>query len=73
MLRYSLPALILSNLVPVAGVILFDWNVSAILLLYWAENAIIGFFNVLKMSMAQGQKRSSRFSTAKRGRDKFLS
>lgn len=59
MLRFSIPALVLSNLVPVAGVLLFGWNVSSILLLYWAENAVIGFFNVLKMALSQGPKKTS--------------
>ena len=68
MLRFSVPALILSNLVPVAGVLLFDWNVSAILLLYWAENAIIGFFNVLKLALCQGPKKTSFHAPGKGGR-----
>ena len=58
MLRFSVLALVLSNLIPIAGVLFFDWSVAAILLLYWAENAIIGFINVLKMAVSQGLKKS---------------
>jgi hypothetical protein len=59
MLRFSIPALVLSNLVPVLGVLFFDWSVAAILLLYWAENVIIGLFNVFKMAISQGPKKTA--------------
>ena len=45
----SSAVLILSNLVPLIGVILFDWKVGIILVLYWLESIIIGAFNVLKI------------------------
>ena len=41
--------LILANLVPLAGVLLANWDVGDIMLLFWAESAVIGLFNVLKM------------------------
>ena len=48
---WSLPqlALLLANLVPVFGVLYLDWDVSSIIVLYWAENLIIGGFTLLKM------------------------
>lgn len=48
---WSLPqlALLLANLVPVFGVFYLDWDVSSIIVLYWAENLIIGGFTLLKM------------------------
>jgi hypothetical protein len=49
---YSRPsslALILANLVPLAGVLYFSWSVLDILLLYWAESVVIGIVNVLRM------------------------
>lgn len=52
--RVSIGALILFNLIPLIGVLFFGWNLSAIMFLYWFENIIIGFFNVLKMAKAQG-------------------
>lgn len=50
-------ALVLANLVPLAGVLWFDWNVWTILGVYWLENGIVGFFNVLKMSAVAGAAR----------------
>jgi hypothetical protein len=51
-LRPSVLALVAANLVPLAGVFLFDWEVFPLLLLFWFENVIIGFFNALKMLFA---------------------
>lgn len=45
----SLFVLILANLLPVAGVLLWGWNVFEIVVLYWFENVVIGAINVLKM------------------------
>jgi len=44
MFRISTGSLILSNLVPLFGVLFFGWSISTILILYWSENAIIGFY-----------------------------
>jgi hypothetical protein len=51
--RPSAYVLILANLIPVAGVLLFDWNVLSILMLYWAESVVIGIINVLRMICCQ--------------------
>jgi hypothetical protein len=50
LLRPSSIALVFANLVPLAGVFLFDWQVFDILMLYWAENVVIGVVNVLRMA-----------------------
>lgn len=42
-------SLLAANLVPLIGVWYFGWNISSIMLLYWAESAIIGYFTVRKM------------------------
>ncbi len=42
------------NLVPLVGVVFWGWNVATILVLYWAENGIIGAHNVPKMLLARG-------------------
>ncbi|MHC4147654.1 MAG: DUF6498-containing protein [Planctomycetota bacterium] len=47
--RPSSLVLILANLIPLAGVLLFQWDILAIMLLYWAESIIIGYINVFKM------------------------
>ena len=45
--------LLLANLVPVFGVLLFDWQVIDILILYWTESVVIGVINVLRMMRCQ--------------------
>ncbi len=52
MLPTSSVLLIAANLVPVVGVARGGWNIFDILFIYWAESAIIGVFNVLKMLTA---------------------
>jgi hypothetical protein len=47
----SLLALIGANLIPLAGVFFFGWDVTFIVLLYWIENLIAGFYNILKMAI----------------------
>lgn len=47
-------ALVLANLVPLAGVLFFGWDVMTILVLYWLENGIVGLFNVARMAIARG-------------------
>ncbi len=49
----SLLSLLLANMIPIYGVIYSDWSVFNILLLYWSESLIIGFYNVLKMLRIQ--------------------
>ena len=42
-------ALVAANLIPLAGALFFGWDLGMIMLLYWAESAIIGFFNLCKI------------------------
>jgi hypothetical protein len=44
-----LAALVLTNLLPMAGVLWFGWDLGAIVVLYWLENLIIGFYTIVKM------------------------
>jgi len=53
-LRASPLALVTANLMPLLGVLAFNWNVTPIMVFYWAENLVVGFYNVLKMRRAQG-------------------
>jgi hypothetical protein len=48
-LLISLTALVLANLVPLAGAVWLGWSVLDIMMLFWLENVIIGAFNVLRM------------------------
>lgn len=55
MFRISIGSLFVSNLIPLIGMLFFGWSVSTILILYWSENVIIGFYNVIKMALAKGE------------------
>jgi hypothetical protein len=50
----SVVLLVLFNLVPLAGVLLWGWSVGTILVLYWVENGIVGALNIPKMLLASG-------------------
>jgi len=44
-------ALIAANAVPLVGVIGFGWDLGALMLLYWLESAVVGFYNIMKMAV----------------------
>ena len=46
-------ALVLANCIALAGVLFGGWDAFSIVLLYWAENLVIGTYNILKMVLAQ--------------------
>lgn len=54
--RIPVLALVLANLVPIFGVLLFDWNARNLLLLYWMENLVVGGYTLLRMLHAGGLK-----------------
>lgn len=43
-------ALIVANTIPLWGVLYLSWDAFYILLLYWAENIAVGFYNILKIA-----------------------
>lgn len=45
---FSLTALVVANLIPLVGTLFFGWSAGSILVLYWAENVILGGYTVLK-------------------------
>lgn len=47
-------ALMIANLMPLLGVLIWDWRIGDIMLLYWAESAVVGFYNLLKMQRVAG-------------------
>ena len=53
--RVSVALLVLTNLIPLAGVLWLRWNLLLILALYWIENGIVGAINIVKILMARGQ------------------
>ena len=48
--------LVLVNLIPLLGVLFLGWDVFSIIILYWMESAVIGFFNILKMQKINNYK-----------------
>jgi Family of unknown function (DUF6498) len=44
--------LVAANLVPLVGVLLWDWSVFALLALFWMENVMLGVFFALRMLCA---------------------
>jgi len=46
-----IPAII-SNAIPLIGVLFFSWNIGHIVILYWIENIILGFWNVPRIFFA---------------------
>jgi hypothetical protein len=47
-------ALVAANLIPLLGVAFFGWSLWTILVLYWVENGIVGFWSVPKILLAEG-------------------
>ncbi|MFT4688862.1 MAG: hypothetical protein ACJASX_000303 [Limisphaerales bacterium] len=50
--KTSVVALVSMNLIPVFGVFFAGWDAGTIMLVYWAENLVVGFYNILKMALA---------------------
>jgi hypothetical protein len=48
----SVAALLVANLIPLVGVVFFGWSLATILVIYWLENGIVGFWNVPRMALA---------------------
>ena len=46
---YSIISLIIVNLVAIFGVLFLNWSLFLVLLLYWMESFVIGFFTVIKI------------------------
>ena len=47
-------ALVIANAIPLIGVVFFGWSLITILVLFWIENGIIGFWNIPKILLARG-------------------
>ncbi len=53
--RASIALLIAANLVPVFGVLYWDWDVFALLFLFWCENVVIGLFGIARTAVFSGR------------------
>lgn len=60
-------SLLLINLVPLAGVFLYNWNANSLILFYVAETILIGIIHVIKMSAlwVMNSKRESALSVVR--------
>ena len=47
-------ALVAANLVPIGGVLFLGWDLAEVMVLFWAESAVIGFYHLLKMAKLGG-------------------
>jgi Family of unknown function (DUF6498) len=45
--------LALANMIPVIGVIIWEWNLFDIMALYWSECLMIGILNIFRMALAR--------------------
>ena len=46
-------ALLIANAIPLVGVLFFGWSLLTILVLFWIENGIVGFWNVPRILLAR--------------------
>ena len=47
-------SLIISNLIPLVGVLILNWSIYPILIAYWIENIIVGYFTYIKIPLLKG-------------------
>jgi hypothetical protein len=47
------------NLLPAFGILFLGWSMVSIMVLYWIENVIVGFFTILKMAFATAETEGS--------------
>jgi hypothetical protein len=45
--------LVVANAIPLVGVLFFGWSLWTILVLYWLENGIVGFWNICRILVAR--------------------
>lgn len=59
--------LVLVNLIPIFGVIFWNWNAFDIIVLYWIENIVIGVCNIPRIIMAQVPVYGTNYLNSKEG------
>ena len=52
--NWSVASLIAANLIPLFGTLFLSWTSGDVLIVYWVETAVIGFYAILKMPVAWG-------------------
>jgi hypothetical protein len=51
--RWTITAILVGNLIPVAGVLFLGWDAAQILMLYWVENVVVGLLTLPRILAAQ--------------------
>lgn len=51
----AVAGLVAANLVPLAGVLAFGWDLHSILVIYWLENGVVGLESAAKILRASGE------------------
>lgn len=52
--QWAVAAIVISNLIPVFGVAVLGWDAAPILMLYWAENIVVGLLTLPRILAARG-------------------
>ena len=52
MRKPSVYSLVVTNLIPIFGVLFLHWSLFSVMFFYWLESAIVGAYNIPKMMMA---------------------
>lgn len=55
--RLSVLPLLFANLLPIIGVVYWGWSLTLLLIIYWLEGLIVGFFTLVKMVFSNGTGR----------------
>ncbi len=66
--RMSLVSLLIANMLPILFAVVFGWDVSSVVIFYWIENLVIGFWSIWRIIMAN----SSAMPIALRGGKFFM-
>ena len=53
---WTVAAILIGNLIPVLGVAFLGWDAAQILILYWAENIVVGVLTLPRILSARGMR-----------------
>lgn len=60
--KTSATYLVATNMIPLIGVLFFDWSIFSVVMIYWAESVVIGFWTVMHMIQSEGKKTGKYFT-----------